>query len=73
LPAGLSIKGRPDCWCGEAIPAPQIPAELLPKVQRGKRGGRAMAAASQEFLRNYKCPRCGKNAFAIGPKPPESQ
>jgi hypothetical protein len=32
-----------------------------------------MAAASQEFLRNYKCPRCGKNAFAIGPKPPESQ
>ncbi len=68
--------------CGQLIPVPQLPAgpglNVGPTRGRG-RGARPTRAAilaamqaREEFLRNYKCPRCGRNAFPSGliPSPP---
>ena len=61
--------------CGQTIPEPQIPPELLPKHEPGQPRAKgvnpAMAAAMEQTLRNYKCPKCGKNAWL--PPPPESK
>jgi rRNA maturation protein Nop10 len=62
--------------CGQIIPVPQIPADLGPSPELVKARGRGFAKeilalmnAKEEFLRNYKCPKCGKNAFVMPPRP----
>jgi predicted RNA-binding Zn-ribbon protein involved in translation (DUF1610 family) len=68
--------------CGQLIPVPEMPADLRPSPKLVKARGRgfggelrALEAAKDEFLRNYKCPKCGKNAFAMpaSPSPPKSK
>ncbi len=63
--------------CGQLIPRPEIPADQLPPappgmqkgfVRGGNRGGtsnylQAKAMVMMKILRDYKCPRCGKNAW----------
>ena len=59
--------------CGQPIPVPEMPTIALPKSGSGKRSGfganPARTAAIEEFQRNYKCPKCGKNAFVIAASP----
>ncbi len=62
--------------CGQLIPVPQMPAGLEWKPNRGRGSGPEARAAMMaqmtaivEFQRNYKCPKCGKNAFVLGPIP----
>ena len=62
--------------CGRLIPAPNIPGEPPTKPDPGKQLTRedvllARAAAVEEVLTNYKCPRCGKNAWVL--TPPKTQ
>ena len=65
--------------CGQLIPVPDLPPEAQTNPARNMRGpgvGKAMKVwleAKRKFELNYKCPKCGKNAYphstaAIPPK-----
>lgn len=47
--------------CGANIPYPDLPPEL--RQPKGKRRSGGLDSAIDEFLRDYKCPKCGKNAY----------
>ncbi len=75
------VQAMPCASCGQLIPVPQLPAGLEP-TKLGRGSGRpdraammAQMKAVMEIERAYKCPRCGKNAFAFGPipSPPKSK
>jgi rRNA maturation protein Nop10 len=64
--------------CGQLIPAPQLPAGLAQKMRGGRNHGPSPEAiaemvAVKKSQSNYKCPRCGKNAFGPRPSPPTSK
>jgi rRNA maturation protein Nop10 len=47
--------------CGEKIPAPVIPPVPANKGIKAQREG---IAVQQQIMRDYKCPKCGKNAYS---------
>ena len=62
--------------CGQLIPKPEIPADLLPPPPPPEEKGskmaeiagkqkymQAKAMAMMKVLREYKCPKCGKSAW----------
>jgi hypothetical protein len=68
--------------CGQPIPVPPMPPDLwskaslakyTPRRSPGRRGPApefiAKMAAIQAWESNYKCPRCGQNAFEFPPSP----
>jgi hypothetical protein len=68
--------------CGQLIPVPDMPLELRSNPELVKARGRgmreaalAMMAAREKFERNYKCPKCGRNAYPppANPIPPKSK
>jgi predicted RNA-binding Zn-ribbon protein involved in translation (DUF1610 family) len=60
--------------CGQPIPMPELPAALMPQREPGKKinprmGMQEIATAMQNVLRDYKCPKCGKNAWVPPAQP----
>ncbi|MGD1001816.1 MAG: hypothetical protein ABSA67_14070 [Candidatus Brocadiia bacterium] len=70
--------------CGQLIPVPEVPASLLPPLPakatvRGqptpeqREYSQAQGQAMLKVLHDYKCPRCGKEAWNPTTPPPESK
>ncbi len=73
--------------CGQLIPVPDIPADLLPpppaesKLGGGQYGpsperlkyNKEMLRVRVQVLAAYKCPKCGKNAVTTSGPPAQSQ
>jgi len=66
-------------YCGQVIPVPQLPPELVIHTPPGKRGsmpGRAVLKKIADFQRNYICPKCGHPAMipkGAETKPPQTK
>ena len=71
------VKAMKCASCGQLIPVPDIPADLLPVAPpkglvKGKPTveqmayARALAEARMKVLSEYKCPKCGKPAWTPG-------
>ena len=83
------VKTMKCAYCGEVIPEPQLPPELVIKTPPGKRGSmpsRAILKKIADFQLKYICPKCGHPALipkgaetktpetkALETKPPETK
>jgi hypothetical protein len=77
------VKAMKCASCGQLIPVPETPANLLPPKPTARglaakgesiKYGQAMGMARMQVMRDYICPRCGKPAtIRTGSAPTTSQ